>query len=185
MAHLHSVYDTDKQFVIDATTMEITALSEKLSLRYKDHKSERYTFEMPRYIEGHDMSLCNLVQAHYNNYSYDSSTRTTTENRDYDTIEDMQVSPDDEDVIIWSWNITRGSTSLIGNLSFSFHFACISDDGTEEYAKNTGTFDNVTIEKSFFNSEHLTDTYSGFVERMEALAANIGDLVDEINGEVI
>ena len=65
MAHKHSVIDTDKHFVIDPVTREITNNSEKLSLMQNDHNSETYTFEIPRNIDGHEMALCNVVEIHY------------------------------------------------------------------------------------------------------------------------
>lgn len=58
--HKHPVIDTDERFVIDPATREITCASrrENVLMQY-DHNSQRYTFELPRYIDGHDMSpLC-------------------------------------------------------------------------------------------------------------------------------
>lgn len=54
-------------FLIDPVTRAITTSSEKLHVMQFDHNSERLTFEMPRYIEGHDMSVCNQVEAHFLN----------------------------------------------------------------------------------------------------------------------
>lgn len=62
-----TIVDNDTNFVIDAQTMAISTTGEVKPLKQGDHAAERFTFEMPRYIEGHDMSLCNLAEVHYNN----------------------------------------------------------------------------------------------------------------------
>ena len=67
MAHIHSIYDCDTHFVIDPVTREIKNESEKTVIVQNDHNSERFSFELPKTIEGHDMSLCNVVQVHYLN----------------------------------------------------------------------------------------------------------------------
>ena len=52
MAHQHGVYDTDKHFVIDSNTRKIENQSKsKITLIQNDHDSERFTFEIPRYVE--------------------------------------------------------------------------------------------------------------------------------------
>ncbi len=96
MAHLHEVKDKDTHFMIDPETMEITNASEVKALKQGDHGAERFTFEMPRYIEGHDMSVCNKVEVHYNNIKYDATTRETTTNSSFDDVDDFRVSLDSE-----------------------------------------------------------------------------------------
>ena len=82
MAHIHSVTDSDKRFTIDET-MKISNVGEVKALRRGDIAAERYGFTMPRYIEGHDMSLCNVVEVHFDNIHYDSETRETTTNSSF------------------------------------------------------------------------------------------------------
>ena len=67
MAHKHDVYDTDKRFVINPLTWEITNPSNrKIKLAKDDHNSKRITFEIPRIVtDGHDVSLCNKIEIHY------------------------------------------------------------------------------------------------------------------------
>jgi hypothetical protein len=70
MAHFQSVLDTDTRFSVDVVSRQIrNASSKKTILIQHDHNSERFTFELPRYIEGHDMSLCNKAEARYLNIS--------------------------------------------------------------------------------------------------------------------
>lgn len=58
MSHNHPILDNDPHFKIDKETRMIKDQSQTASILMQgDHNSERYTFEMPRYIDGHDMSL--------------------------------------------------------------------------------------------------------------------------------
>lgn len=166
MPHSHSIYDTDKHFLIDPSTRSITALSDKLTLIQYDHNCERYTFEIPRIIEGHDMSDCDSVEIHFDNISKD---RKTT-NHDFYTVVDLKVSEEDSSIVIFSWLISEAATQLVGKLRFSIHFECFNDDGTRTYGLNTAYFDKVTINNGVSNTENLIVEHSDFVSRMELLA---------------
>ena len=64
----HAIIDSDARFTINPITRAIlNETSRKTILIQGDHNSERYTFEMPMYVEGHDMTLCNRVEVHYLN----------------------------------------------------------------------------------------------------------------------
>ena len=67
MSHYHPIYDSDKHFLIDTITRDIINESSKITIMQYDHNSERFTFEIPRLVEGHDMSLCNSVRIHFIN----------------------------------------------------------------------------------------------------------------------
>lgn len=53
---VHDIVDSDPHFVIDPLTRKIIKHTEKSILILGDHNSERFTFELPRYIQGHDMT---------------------------------------------------------------------------------------------------------------------------------
>lgn len=159
MSHLHSVYDTDKHFVIDPITRNISTESNKLVLTRYDHNSERFTFEIPRYIEGHDMFECNQIEIHADNIG-----KTNSEcNSDVYTVDDKQLSPDDENIVIFSWLISRAFTQIVGKLSFSIDFACIAEDGVEEYSWGTNNFDKVSINNRIHNTQKVIEEHSDFV----------------------
>lgn len=166
MSHAHEVYDTDKHFLIDPITREISTESTKLVLIQKDHNSERYTFEVPRMIEGHDMSLCNQIQVHYDNISRDRRQV----NSDFYTVTDMQVSEKDDETILFSWLISDSSTQIVGKLNFAVHFACVSSDGEEEYAWHTASYSKVEVKAGIHSTETVLTEHSDFVSRMEMLA---------------
>ena len=164
MPHLHDIYDSDDHFIITPATRTISTESTKLVLGWQDHNSERYTFEMPRFVEGHDMLECNEVQIHFDNVS--SNKRTT--NSDYYTVTDLQVSPASDDVVIFSWLISGSATQLVGKLSFSIHFACVSDDGEQEYSWHTTTFEGISILKGIHNTKSVIVEHSDAISQITA-----------------
>ena len=91
---------------------------------------------------------------------------------------DLQVSPASDDVVIFSWLISGSATQLVGKLSFSIHFACVSDDGEREYSWHTTTFEGISILKGIHNTKALVEEYSDFVSRIESI---VKDSLDSIN----
>lgn len=154
MAHKHSVYDTDLHLVIDPITRKITSESGKVSLMQNDHNSERFTFQIPRYVEGHDMSLCNVVQVHYTNT--DSSNKRN-ESSDIYVVDDLQISPDSEDIVIGSWLVSQNATKYAGSLNFIFRFACTTDD-ILDYQWFSGVYSIITISKGIYNVDVVTNS---------------------------
>ena len=74
LAHTHTLSDPDSIFTIDPTTREITTTESKIVLMQYDHNSEIFTFQIPRLVEGHDMSLCSKIEIHYTNINTPTST---------------------------------------------------------------------------------------------------------------
>lgn len=156
MAHEHNVVDSDKHFKIDPTTREITNESGKVTLMQHDHNSERFTFEVPRYVDGHDMSLCNLVQIHYQN----KEIATNTVFDDVYEVSDFKVDTQSDSVVTFSWLISSNATQYVGPLDFSVRFACVAADGTVEYAWNTAVHHGIVVSTCFYNSEMVASAYS-------------------------
>lgn len=156
MAHEHNVIDADKHFKIDPATREITNESGKLVLMQHDHNSERFTFEVPRYVDGHDMSLCNQVQVHYQN----KEAITNTVFDDVYEVSDFKVDTVTDSIVTFSWLISGNATQYVGQLNFSVRFACVAGDGTVEYAWNTAAHYGITISSCFYNSETVASAYS-------------------------
>ena len=150
MAHLHSIYDNDAHFCIDPVTRRIKEdTSLKTLLAQGDHNSERFTFELPRIIEGHDMSLCDKVEIHYLNGT----------NPGVYEVDDLQISPNSEDVVIFSWLISNNATQLAATLAFAIKLACTTD-GVVDYAYNTLPYEKVTVGKSINNGEVIIQEYA-------------------------
>ena len=165
MAHKHSVYDTDPHFKIDSVTREIKNASQtKTMLVQHDHNSERFTFEIPRMVDGHDMSVCNAVQVHYIN----TDAKTKEQNAGVYSVDDLQISPESDDVVICSWLISGNATKFVGNLSFVIRFACVAEDGTDDYAWNTAVHQAVSVSTGIFNSDDIAEAYPDILAQMES-----------------
>ena len=158
----HPITDTkqDGYFQINPVTREISNSgdSKKLTLIKNDHNSEVFTFELPRMIEGHDMSLCNQVTVHFINMG---SSKDTSENvytiykRNVDDPEPKEdendqpgmlfteerqfgflnedkdgnaITDPDKQVVIGTWLISRAATKYRGNLSFVVRFECLGKE---------------------------------------------------------
>ena len=158
MAHEHPVIDQDKHFVIDPITRKIKSLTpEKNSLVRYDHNSERFTFEIPRYVDGHDMSLCNVIQIHFINIS----ANKTENNSDVYEVEDMYISDDKK--VVFSWLISKNATQFNGTLNFAIRFACSTGE-TIEYAWHTDIYSGISIVNSINNGAAIVEEYSDILE---------------------
>lgn len=168
MMRLHSIYDSDSHFIINPTTRAITAgKSSKTKLVQYDTNSERFTFELPRYIEGHDMSLCNKVEIHYINLSADKTSRV----EDVYLVGDVQLSPGSEGVVIFSWLISGNATQYAGSLNFLIAFKCLTG-AVIDYAWHTETFKNITVLNGMNNGEAVIVEYSDVLEAWKAEVLN-------------
>lgn len=182
MAHGHSVYNTDERFMIDTVTRAITQQSGKSKLMQYDHNSERYEFEMDRYIDGHDMSLCNDVRVNYLNIA---SSRDGQTNGPY-VVKDMQVDPSSEDKIVFSWLISRNSTKYAGTLNFNISFRCLTG-AIVDYAWYTDIFKGITVSAGIENNgNEYVEEYIDILEQwkqdvIENLGSGTGT-VTSVNG---
>lgn len=163
MALKHTVYDTDAHFKIDPITRMIkNESSNKNVLIQHDHNSERFTFEIPRMVDGHDMSKCDVVQIHYINI--DSQDKNNT-SKDAHDVDDLQISPDGDDVVICSWLIDGKATKYAGSLNFLVTFKCIGDDGSACYVWHTAIFTGIFVSPGIDNGEAITEDYSDVLEQ--------------------
>ena len=161
MPHSHQIYDSDKHFVIDPITRNIANNSSKITIMQYDHNSERFTFEIPRVIEGHDMSLSDVVRVHFINIG---STNTNTNPGVYE-VDDVAVSLDDQDTITFSWLISGASTKYNGSLHFAIRFYCLSDESEIEYSWGTNIYSGINVANSLDNSETIVEDYVDVLEK--------------------
>ena len=182
MSHIHNIIDDDRHFVVDPITRQITNTSSKLVISQYDHDSERFTFEIPRYIEEHDMAECDRIEVHFTNI-----TRTKKEQND-DTyiVEDVQS---DRNAVFFSWLVSRNATQLVGSLKFSVTFLCFDDDGNEVYNWGTDIFDSIQVIARLENTESVVESNPDLIESMkkeilESISSSGGG-VDEAEVEKI
>lgn len=162
MGHEHKVSDKDTIFSINPITRAIKNESNrKTTLIQGDHNSERYTFEIPRYVEGHDMSLCNKVEVHY--FNIKENTNSTVVQKGIYTVEDLHLSEDEEKVIC-SWLISENSTQFKGMLNFLLRYKCV-EDGIKKYAWNTAFYTEITVSEGSDAAESFETDYVDIIEQ--------------------
>ena len=162
MAHVHNVVDSDAHFIIDPATRAIKKEeSAKTSLIVGDHNSERFSFELPRYIEGHDMSLCNVVRVHYMNTS---STRTDLQSTGVYEVDDFGVMSTDDTKMGLSWLISNNATKHVGKLAFTVQFACMTGYRVE-YSWQSGVYSSISISDGINGSEIVFDEYADILQQ--------------------
>ena len=175
MEHKHSVYDTDTHFVIVKDTREIRMESKPAPVIVQhDHNSERFSFVLDRWIDGHDMTLCNEVQVHYLNI--DSATKETA--KGVYSVDDIRVL-DDENTVVCSWLISENATQYAGKLNFMIRFACIAADGTVLYRWNTGIYTDLSVASGYDNGEAVTADFTDILAQWKADLFGIGDTEEQ------
>lgn len=186
MTHLHGVFDSDTSFSINAITRQIKSdPRHKTTLMQNDHNSERFSFELPRYIEGHDMSICNQVEIHYLNSSYSDKKEFR---KGLYMVDDLQISPDDTEKVICSWLISQNATQLVGKLSFRLRFKCV-ENGVITYAWHTAIFADISISDGINSDETFEMEYVDIIEQWkEAVRIEFSQwqekAVDEMSNEI-
>ena len=154
MGHIHPVTDTDnKHFIIDPITRAIKNETSKLVLIKNDHNSEEYTFEIPRFVEGHDMSLSTKVEVHFINISSKSREKSSGV---YE-VKDIELDSENN-TINFSWLVSRACTEYAGSLTFAIRFACLTGD-VVDYAWHTGIYSGITVSDGISNPEVELEDY--------------------------
>ena len=149
------IVDADPHFSIDVKTRTITNdQSKKTSLIQYDHNSERFSFDIDRYIEGHDILLCNRVQVQYINTSGTNRTQTPG----VYPVTDLSVHPTDDTKACFTWLISEAATHYDGALKFLISFECVQDDEVV-YRWNSGICNTIIIVPGMNNNNALVETY--------------------------
>jgi len=171
MAHAHPIYDTNKRFVIDAATKNIAIVdTNKPVLVQYDNYSEVITFEIDRFVEGHDLSLSSKVEVHYNNI--DLTGRRTS--RGLYVAEDLKIDPDDEAKVLVSWFISEEATKYEGTLNFVVSFSCL-DDGVFNVYRWNSHIGTLPVSAGINNTEYLEQNYADVLEMWKQDLFGIGD----------
>lgn len=177
MAHIHSVYDTDTHFIIDENTRAIQSQADTAPVLVQhDHNSERFTFELPRHIDGHDMTLCNEVEIHYLNI--EASTRTT-EAGVYN-VDDLAALDGGEEKVVCSWLISGNATLYAGKLNFMLSFKCVDENGKVTYRWNTDIYTDTTVRSGIDNGEAVVQEYPDILAEWQARISAVEQIASSI-----
>lgn len=156
MLHNNKIVDKDPCFEVDAITRAIKNVSStKTTLMQFDHKSERFSFTLPRFIEGHDMMESTKVEVHFFNVDTPGLY----------TIEDLAIDDKDETKVKCTWLIAQDATLKVGALEFLLRFSCVAEDGSIEYAWSTGIHKGIAVSKGMFNTNVIVEPYADLLEQ--------------------
>lgn len=157
MTHSHNIADNDKRFIINPDTRAVRSLTRTV-VAWMDHNSEYLTFEIPRYVEGHDITLCNNVEIHYRNFGDEG------EKFGLYTVTDLQINPKDENTMLFSWLISQNATSIIGRIAFVIRFQCLKD-AEILYSWSTVICESVVVSDSIYTTEKIVEQYADVLEQ--------------------
>lgn len=169
ISHKHTddiIKDADVHFTIDTTTRAISnGNNKKLTIMQYDNKSERYSFDIDRYIDEHDLMDCNRVQIHFINIASNKQ-----KNPGLYLVDDVHVNPDDENKVTFSWLISNTATMYDGTLNFLVSFECIDKecDNVAEcehddhilYRWSSAVYKNIQITVGMDNNNVVYEMYA-------------------------
>ena len=156
-----TVKDRDIAFKINAVTREITPKNPaKCVLMQGDHNSERFSFEIPRFIEGRDVAACNVIQIYYLNID----ARTREQSSGVYTVTDANVYAFVNDVLTCTWLISQNATKYAGTLSFMLRFLQL--DGSDvKYAWNTEIYEGIQIRETLDSDALFENEYVDIIQQ--------------------
>lgn len=142
MGHTRLIADDDQMLRIDPESRKIEG-RETVVVQY-DNNSERITFSIPRFVEGHDMSESN-VSVHFD---------ADGEAGSYD-VDDVEP---DADKVRFSWLIRRSVTEFAGRVRFLVKFRCY-DGGNISYEWNTALCSLLKVVEGADNGGEIVEEY--------------------------
>ena len=175
LTHEHDVFDKDRTFLIDVESRTIKNQSKKQILVKTDHNSEIFTFEMPRYIEGHDMTLCNVNEVHYINLGANDDKGKVS--KGLYQIEDLQVYTEDNEKVVFSWVIKGNATKYSGKLKFKIKFKCVNNNAEITYLWNTINNEEFSVGEDINNTDYVEEIYADVLAQWEQKFIEAGAIV--------
>lgn len=176
----HNIIDSDMVFVVDPFTRQITSENpQKYVIMRGDHNSERFTFKIPRYIEGHDMYLCNHVAVPYLNFEGRKKGQNYTTGVYLSN--DIHVDPEDESMLVFSWLISGNATKFAGGLSFSVLMSCMNGK-IVEYRWGSDSYNQIAIADNLYSDISFGDEYVDVIEQWkETVRTEFTAYIDQIS----
>ena len=170
------IVDTDLCFQINTVTREITNMTaDKNVIMQFDHNSERFSFSMPRYVEGHDMSTCDKIEIHFINEDMARKEQIKDKYR----VDDLKIDEEDSEKVKFSWLLSGNTSKFEGYLVFAVRFTCLGESNEIIYSWGTAILKTILVAKSMNNDEAIIQENPDVFERMkEELEAYIDEKAD-------
>lgn len=176
MPHRHTVIDDDHKFVVDPTTRAVTnKAGSRTTIMQFDHQSEELYFEVPRVIEGHDMTLCDVVQVHFTNIGTGTSVSNRQSNPGVYEMTNLRASDEDPNILVCSWLISQAATQYYGKIEFALQFICYDsvDPEVMGYIWNTDICDTIDVKKSISNHDAILENYPDLYYQLEERVSDL------------
>lgn len=167
MPHRTKIKDKDPVFEVDTITRLIKSKStSKTTVIQYDHNSERFTFSLPRFVEGHDM-MESKAEVHY--------TTAKEGIPGLYVMTDLHIDAEDESKVVCTWLLSQNVTMEPGAIKFSLRFSCVDDAGEIIYAWNTAPFVGISVTPGIYNADAIVEQYADVLEQwhkeiMDAIA---------------
>jgi hypothetical protein len=107
------------------------------------------------------MTLCDKVEVHFINID----AQTKEQSRDLYKVDDLQISPDDDQVVICSWLIAHTATKYVGSLSFLLRFSCVGGGGVLSYVWNTAVYSGISVSNGIYNGDVIFEENIDILEK--------------------
>lgn len=188
--HKHNkshVVDDTVLFKVDPITRQIIKVDENdVVLVKNDHNSERYRISMPRYIDGHDMSLCDTARVHYINTGTTSGVASSDvyESDDLGLVIEEGMTAADATEISFTWLVANTATQEHGRLAFAIELCCTGDSTSDGYAWHSGVYADITVSDGIHNGKAIVGVYGDILQSWwEKITDVMGGSIEENSKE--
>lgn len=147
----------EERHIIVDETRKITVPDElkRIAVQY-DHNIETVTFDCIRYWDGHDMSTMHV----YINYMLANKALGCYMS------EDVTVDPDDENIIHFTWTISRNVTQAIGPITFLVCIKRADEEGNEVNHWNSELNKEMFVNQGLECGEPISEDYPDIIEQI-------------------
>ena len=148
--------EEERHIIVDETR-KITVPDElkRIAVQY-DHNIETVTFDCIRYWDGHDMSTMHV----YINYMLANKALGCYMS------EDVTVDPNDENIIHFTWTISRNVTQAIGPITFLVCIKRVDEEGNEVNHWNSELNKEMFVNQGLECGEPITEDYPDIIEQI-------------------
>lgn len=150
-----SVDPTTEEHIVIGEDRFVTVPDElkRIAVQY-DHNIETVTFDCPRFWDGNDLSTMNI----YINYlRADRKPGSAPGN-------DITVDPSDENLIHFTWTVSRHVTEVKGNIVFLVCAKNIDENGEEVNHWNSELNKQMTISEGLECDKLIEESYPDIIE---------------------
>lgn len=172
----NTMQDVTTRLVINPFTRIITPKNRNTKSVYVakgDHNSVIVAFELPRYVDGYDMSDKDVIHIHYANMGENGETSKGVSDAVNVVVEKDDITG--EDIVVFGWLIPNTATRYTGVVSIGITFESYENiDGKvqEVYSWSTAPYGKIIVRDSMdFDAEAVEREYNYLVTTCNAIVS--------------